>query len=134
MNIVLTEWSLSSYLDLKHSKVFSDTEYKRTLRPDIELLKLGWPSPCSQFSNPHFWGPATGLDGATIQHGFKMKWHNFGNGKVQLRVAVVILFGKAFLCQGYVKNNAHKDKREMAKLKNRINDISKETYEHRGFL
>lgn len=63
-----------------------------------------------------------------------MKWHNIGNGKVQLRLAVVFLRGKFFLCQAYVKTNDSLDKRQMARLKNRINDIANETYGFRGYL
>ena len=134
MDVVITEWSLNSYLDLKHLNVFSNQEYQTTLRPDAELLKQGWPSVNPKFSNSRFWGPATGLGGVTIQHGFKMKWHNIGNGKVQLRLAIAMLSGKVFLCQGYVKDNEQKDKREMAKLKNRINDIANGNYSFRGNL
>lgn len=134
MDVVITEWSLNSYLDLKHAQVFTDQEYHSVLRPDAELLKQGWPPSDSKFSNSKFWGPATGLGGKNIQHGFKMKWHNIGNGKVQLRMAVVIYKSKAFLCQGYVKTNDATDKREMAKLKNRINDIASGTYKYRGLL
>lgn len=134
MNVVITEWSLDSYLDLKHSQVFTDQEYKSTIRPDAELLKQGWPPTNPKFSNNKFWGPATGKGGTVIQYGFKMKWHNIGNGKVQLRLATVIYSGSAYLCQGYVKENEMKDKREMAKLKNRINDIANGTYKYRGLL
>jgi hypothetical protein len=134
MDIVITDWSLNSYLDLKHLNVFSDQEYQMQIRPDAELLKQGWPPTHPKFLNSKFWGPATGLAGLTIQHGYKMKWHNIGNGKVQLRLAIVILSGKAFLCQGYIKDNEQKDKREMAKLKNRINDIRNGNYTHRGNL
>lgn len=134
MDVVITEWSLNSYLELKHTQVFSDEEYNTVLRPDAELLKEGWPPKDAKFSNPKFWGPATGLGGKTIQHGFKMKWHNIGNGKVQLRLAVVFWEGKVFLCQGYVKANENVDKREMAKLKNRINDIANGNYSYRGSL
>ena len=63
-----------------------------------------------------------------------MKWHNIGPGRVQLRLAVVILEGKAFLCQGFVKTNDFADKREMMKLKNRIRDISLDRYTYRGLL
>lgn len=80
------------------------------------------------------WMSATDRTGLTIQHGFKMKWHNIGNGKVQLRLAVVIWRGKAFLCQGYIKTNDSVDKRQMAILKNRINDIANGTYNYRGLL
>lgn len=134
MDVVITEWSLNSYLGLRHKNVFTVDEYKNVLRPDAELLKEAWPPVNPKFSNSKFWGPATGLGGKIIQHGFKMKWHNIGNGKVQLRLAVAVWDGKAFMCQGYVKTNDQLDKREMAKLKNRINDISNGTYSYRGLL
>jgi hypothetical protein len=134
MDVVITEWALNSYLELKHENAFTDHEYKTQLRPDAELLKQGWPPKDPKFSNQKFWGPATGLGGITIQHGFKMKWHNIGNGKIQLRLAIVILNGGAYLCQGYVKTNDQKDKREMARLKNRINDIANGTFSFRGVL
>jgi hypothetical protein len=37
MEIVITEWALESYLDLK--EVFTKEEYLETLRPDVELLR-----------------------------------------------------------------------------------------------
>ena len=36
MDVVITEWSLNSYLDLKHAQVFSDQEYHSVLRPDAD--------------------------------------------------------------------------------------------------
>jgi hypothetical protein len=134
MDVILTEWALDSYLNLKHAKAFTDQEYVTTLRTDAELLKDGMPSPHAKFQNPKFWGPATDMAAKTIQHGYKMKWHNIGSGKVQLRLAVVILGGKSYLCQGYVKTNDSTDKREMAKLKIRIRDIGKGHYNYRGML
>ena len=74
------------------------------------------------------------MSGKTIQNGHKMKWHNIGSGRVQLRLGVAILGGKAFLCQGYVKASEFVDKKEMAKLKNRIRDISTGHYTYRGSL
>jgi hypothetical protein len=88
VDVIITEWSLDSYLNLKHANVFSDEEYHKILRPDAELLKSGWPNSHPKFSNPKFWGPATALGGMVVQYGFKMKWHNIGNGKVQLRLIV----------------------------------------------
>ena len=68
-----------------------------------------------------------------------MKWHNFGPGRNQLRLRIVIvtteLEGKteqrAFLCTGYVKD-ASREKREMARLKIKIQKILDGTYSYRG--
>jgi hypothetical protein len=40
-----------SYLNIKHAQVFSDQEYWTVLRPNVELLKGGTPSPDPKFSN-----------------------------------------------------------------------------------
>ena len=37
--IIITEWALQSYVDLKYQGVFTDQEYWDTLRPDVELLR-----------------------------------------------------------------------------------------------
>ncbi len=70
-----------------------------------------------------------------------MKWHNLGPGKVQLRLCVVILESdlegkikqRAFLCTSYVKDDKT-DKREMARLKIKIQKIEDGTYKYRGKL
>lgn len=79
MKVIITEWSLDSYLNLKHERVFNDYEYRYQIRPDAELLKEAWPPTNPKFSNSKFWGPAVGLSGSTIQYGFKMMWHNVGS-------------------------------------------------------
>jgi hypothetical protein len=140
MEVVITEWAKQSYLELRNKNVFGRDDYRNTLRPDGELLKV-YPNH-TKFSVSGFWGPATDLNGKPIQYGFKMKWHNFGTGRVQLRLLVAILESdlngvkavRAHLCQSYVKDNESKDKREMAKLKNRIRDIALGTYYYRGLL
>lgn len=43
MDVLITEWALQSYIDLKSKAVFSDSDYKNTLRPDAELLKTDDP-------------------------------------------------------------------------------------------
>ena len=63
-----------------------------------------------------------------------MKWRNIGPGRVQLRVSVAILQGRAFLCEAYVKDSDAKDKRECAKLKRRINQIASGQYRYRGTI
>lgn len=138
MEVIITEWGLQSYIKLKAKAVFSDVEYRTILRPDAELLKVYPNDP--KFSNSKFWGPAKSK-GNVIKYGHKMKWHNFGNGNVQLRLCVVIVeteleevkAERAFLCTSYVKDN-HSEKREMAKLKTKIRKILDGTYVYRGAL
>lgn len=138
MEVIITEWGLQSYINLKAKAVFSDHEYNTILRPDAELLKAYPNDP--KFSNSKFWGPAK-YKGKAIKYGHKMKWHNFGNGNVQLRLCVVIVetelegvkAERVFLCTSYVKDN-HSEKREMAKLKTKIRKILDGTYVYRGAL
>ncbi len=120
MGIVITQWALDSYLDLKHSSVFSSIEYKNIIRPDVLLLNQFPNSP--KFSNSKFWSLAS-MGSVVVSQGFKMKWHNVGNGKIQLRLAVAN-FSDFFLCQAYVKENSSLDRREIAKLKTRIQLIA----------
>lgn len=142
MEVIITEWGLQSYIDLKGSGVFTDTDYKTHLRPDAELLKtdnpfdLGHP----KFGNDKFWGPAK-FNGQILKFGYKLKWHNLGPGKVQLRLCVVIMetelekrkSQRAFLCNSYIKDDKT-DKREMARLKIRIQKIEDGTFFYRGRL
>lgn len=131
---MITEWALQSYVELKHRRVFTKQEYQTTLRPDAKLLKDGFPSPHAKFQNGKFWGPATDLRNNILKDGYKMKWHNIGSGKVQLRLAVAILNGVAYLCRAYVKTNENVDRREMARFKIHIQDISTGHYFYRGQL
>lgn len=87
MEIVITDWALQSYLDLKN--VFTNDEYHKILRPDAELLAVYPHHP--KFDNNKFWGPCKDRSGKVIRHGYKMKWHNIGPGNVQLRLLVVML-------------------------------------------
>ncbi|MCB0343055.1 MAG: hypothetical protein H6626_09800 [Pseudobdellovibrionaceae bacterium] len=142
MEVVITEWALQSYVDLKAKGTFNDDDYKNTLRPDAELLKTDDPFDVNhpKFGNDKFWGPAMSK-GQIIKYGYKMKWHNLGPGKVQLRLCVVIveteLEGKkeqrSFLCNSYVKDDKT-EKREMARIKTKIRKIMDGTYVYRGKL
>jgi hypothetical protein len=89
LDIVITEWALQSYLDLKHKRVFTKDEYTQVIRPDVELLKGGLKSPHEKLENGKFWGLAT-LNGNVIRQGYKMKWHQIGPGRVQLRLGIAI--------------------------------------------
>ena len=126
MEVVITEWAKQSYLNLRNAQTFSRSDYKNTLRPDAELLKV-YPNH-SKFSVANFWGPAIDTANKPIANGFKMKWHNIGNGNVQLRLLVAILESdlnnrleeRAFLCESYVKTGSAQDKRYMERLKIKI--------------
>ncbi len=54
-----------------------------------------------------------------------MKWHNFGTGKVQFRLCVVIV---------ETDLNDKKDKSEMARMKIKIQKIIDGTFIYRGSL
>ena len=79
MEIIITQWALDSYLNLRHSNVFDAQYYWGTLRPDVMLLKNHPGDP--KFQNDKFWGPAK-TRSALVPNGFKMKWRQVGNGKV----------------------------------------------------
>ena len=61
MDIVITQWGLDSYLELKHASVFSAVDYWRTIRPDVELLRAYPAAP--EFANGKFWSPAADASG-----------------------------------------------------------------------
>lgn len=142
MEVIVTEWGLQSYIDLKAKSVFSDADYKNILRPDAELLKTNDPFDPNhpKFSNSKFWGPAKSF-GKSLKYSHKMKWHNFGNGNVQLRLCVVIVETeledkkeqRAFLCTSYIKNDKS-EKMEMLNLMTKIRKILDGTYTYRGKL
>lgn len=63
-----------------------------------------------------------------------MKWHNFGSGRIQLRLLVVMAHNTSYLCNAYVKDNENTDFREMAKLKIKIQLINEGEFISRGRL
>ncbi|MCB0330568.1 MAG: hypothetical protein KDD70_12915 [Bdellovibrionales bacterium] len=132
MRVIITEWALEAYLNLKHKRVFTVEDYKETIRPDVERLKAGMPFADPKFQNSKFWSPANDKNGKTIPDAYKMKWHNLGNGKVQLRLLVVIHAGDAYLCQAYVKDKPQLDYREAAKLKIHMRKIYEGCFVTRG--
>lgn len=103
MDIVITEWALDSYLNLKHANTFTDAEYKNTIRPDVELLK-----------------------NEVAQHRIRTGSVTVSSSDSWRKIVFV-----PRLC---VKSSDFVDKKEMAKLKNRIRDISKGHYTFRGSL
>lgn len=131
MDIVITAWALDSYLDLKHTHVFTDPEYKGTIRPDVMLLKK-YPQD-AKFQNSKFWSIATDGKGSKIPDGFKMKWHQVGAGKVQMRLPVG-LFAEFYLCEAYVKTDPKIEKRMMAKFKTHLELIRRGQFTECGRL
>lgn len=131
MDIIITEWALQSYLDLLAQGAFDRQDYWSTLRPDVEKLHHYPADPA--FSNNKFWSPA-GLNGAPQVHDFKMKWHNVGSGRVQLRLPVAIYNNEALLCRAYVKTDAAAEARQLAVFKTHINKIVAGNYHRRGKL
>lgn len=133
MDIVITEWALQSYLDLYAKRAFTAQEYKQQLRPDVLLLKKSWPRQIRSFTSASSGAP---LKFATqrVPDGFKMKWHNMGDGKVQLRLCVTWFRGRVFLCQAYIKDSTATDAREIAKFLGRVQMIHQSRHVERGVL
>lgn len=131
MEIVLTAWAVDSYLDLKHRGVFSSQEYHGTIRPDVLRLKQ-YPSDPA-FQNSKFWSTATDRSKNRIPDGFKMKWHNMGSGKIQLRLPIGV-FAETLLCEAYVKGNPKEEQRKLARFKTQLELIRRRQYTECGRL
>jgi len=134
--IVVTQWALDSYLDMKHAKAFSPTDYREIIRPDVKLLETYPASP--KFANGKFWSQAT-QDNNRLPNGYKMKWHNLGEQRVQLRLTVGLGFDKelsdtALLCHAYVKTDPKFEYRQLLRFKTRLELIRKREYIERGRL
>lgn len=74
------------------------------------------------------------MNGKIILDGYKMKWHNVGDGCVQLRLAVGLIGGDFFLCESYVKKDDKVDRRKLAKFKSHLELIRQGRYTIRGKL
>jgi hypothetical protein len=131
MEIIITEWALDSYLALKGKQAFSDAEYWKVMRPDVLLLKSYPTNP--KFGQNKFWSEAQDSAKVRIPNGFKMKWHQMGNGKVQIRLPVG-LFADALLCEAYVKENPKQEARRLARFKTHLQLIRQGRYTERGRL
>ncbi|MCB9764718.1 MAG: hypothetical protein H6739_33390 [Alphaproteobacteria bacterium] len=129
---MITSWALDSYLGLKHSGVLPRELYFQRLRPDILRLRALGQDP--RFKDARFWGPAKCSPSETVPDGFKMKWHNLGNGNVQLRLCIGLVDGDAFLCQGFKKTSPGQDFREGFKLMERIRLIRQQRHVEKGAL
>ncbi len=131
MNIVITQWALDSYLDLKYNNSITDQDYKAIIRPDVLRLKT-YPSD-PKFQNSKFWSIATDHVGNRIRDAYKMKWHNRGNGKNQLRL-LVGMFTEAVICEAYTKGNTNIEKRKMAVFKTHLELIRRNQFTECGRL
>ncbi len=132
MEILITEWALDAYLRLKGENMFSLEEYKTIIRPDIERLS-GFPHG-PKFKQSKFWSVAQEQSGEVIQQGYKMKWHQIGEGRVQLRLTVGIFDSESFLCEAYVKHNAKQESRQLARFKTFLELIRRDLYRICGRL
>lgn len=133
--IVITRWGLDSYLEHRQGGLFDLATYRSVLRPDILLLRsflAGAPDP--KFLASRIWGPAQGRNGKAISDGYKMKWHNFGNGRVQFRLCVAIIGSDACLCHAYIKTSPGRDLLMAASLQDKITLIRAQTFDARGDL
>lgn len=130
MEIIITAWALDSYLELKHKNQFSVDDYKNTIRPDVLLLKNYPASP--KFANNKFWSPAS-AGGSALVSGFKMKWHNLGANRIQLRLPVGMM-SEAFLLHAYVKTDPKAEARQLAKFKTRLELIRRGQFTECGRL
>lgn len=131
MQVIITEWALNSYLDLVAQDAFTARDYRQTIRPDVARLKSYPADP--KFRNRKFWSPAHDSAGNAIPDGHKMKWHQVGNGRVQLRLPVGML-KRAFLCEAYVKRNAKQERRQLARFKTHLQLIRMGRHPSRGKL
>lgn len=130
INIIITQWALNSYLDLSAQRVFTPQEYRNDIRPDVLLLKV-FPNH-TKFQNSKFWSVAQ-EKGQILSDGYKMKWHQIGQGRIQLRLPVGILTD-AFLCGAYVKQHAKQEQRQLAKFKTYLQLIRQNQYTECGRL
>lgn len=132
MDIIITQWALDSYLELKHQRVFDGKTYKETIRPDV--LLLGKFPQDVKFGIGKFWSVAEDKSGKVITNGYKMKWHNVGNGSVQLRLTIGIFGDECFLCEAYVKSNVSQEHRKLEKFRRYLELIKDNDYVIRGRL
>lgn len=131
MEVVISEWALNSYLDLRQRRVFSDQEYRAVIRPDVLLLR-NYPNE-TRFGLQQFWSIAECPPGRKIPDGFKMKWDQLGSGKVELRLPVAIVTN-AILCEAYVKRGSKEEQRKLARFKTHLQLIRMGKLKERGRL
>jgi len=132
-DVVITEWTLDSFLRLLARGVLSSADYRGVLRPDLVLLQQGLPPVDPKFQAHAFWSPAK-QGSWVIRGGYKMKWHQLGALQVELRLAVMALPGQVLLCECYDRRSPAHERRKLARLKTQMNLIAAGRYTHRGKL
>lgn len=132
MDIIITQWALDSYLELKSKRVFDEKVYREVMRPDVLLLSEFPKNP--KFGQGKFWSVAQDKSGKVISNGYKMKWHQMGNGLVQVRLTVGIFNDECFLCEAYVKSNESQEHRKLEKFRHYLELIKNKQYVIRGRL
>lgn len=86
------------------------------------------------FGQGKFWSAAQGTGPQNMGHAYKMKWHQIGNGKVQLRLTVAIFDRQCFLCEAYVKKNEKQDIRQLKRFRVHLQLIREDSYNICGVL
>jgi hypothetical protein len=131
MDILISEWALNSYLELKQGRTFKPEEYENILRPDVLRLKH-YPFD-AKFELQQFWSIAECPLGIKIPDGFKMKWDSVGDGRIELRLPVAILT-EAVLCEAYVKRSGKVEQRQLARFKTHLQLAKLGRFKVRGRL
>ena len=103
MTIVITEWALQAYTDRLGGACSLMPNIGADSAPMLNGSRCFLTIRNSQFE---LLGAGADRSKKNVPDGYKMKWHNIGPGKNQLRLAVALINGNAYLCQAYVKNNA----------------------------
>ena len=85
MEIINTEWGLNSYLELKSKRVFTDSEYREVLKPDVMFTKF---QIMKSLTKANF-GRQRRSQRKDNSECYKMKWHQMAV-VVQLRLTVMI--------------------------------------------
>ena len=119
-------------MELKDKRVFTDEEYRTIIREDVLRLRIFPNDP--KFKQSKFWSSANDQNGKVITGGYKMKWHNMGNGNVQLRLTVAMINGECLLCEAYDKQSATQELRKLARFKTYLELIKSDNYITRGKL
>lgn len=119
MDILITQWALDSYLELMSKNMLTQNEFKTVVEPDVRRLHKFPNDP--KFKQDKFWSEV-------MRNGYKMKWHQIGEGRNQLRLTVGIFGRECSLCGAYIKQNQKQELRQLAKFKTYLQLIRENCY------